>query len=518
MPLLCFLRGSARGGRDRGRVDLSYRFPGVRRAKAPDGRFAAQVSRQVGSATGAAPGSATLDDVAHVAVVGGGISGLAAAYYLRAGGVDVTVLDKAPAVGGLLRVSSVAGLPVDEGAESLLNRRPEAVDLVREVGLGGDIVYPSEAPAAVWSRGRLHRLPPGTVMGVPSDPDALGGLLEAGELERVAADRALPGMPLTGDVPVGRLVAERLGPAVAERLVEPLVGGVYAGHADELSLRATVPALAAAAEKEQSLLDAAASVQAAAPPSDVPVFAGIRGGVGRLAHAVAAASRATVRTGTTVRALHLANGWQLETGPAPRPEHVAADAVVVAVPPAPAAGLLSGVAPVAAAELGRVEQASVAVVTLVLPATAFPRPPEFSGFLVPPVEGRTVKAVTFSSVKWPWLAELAGGPVVLRASVGRHREVADLQRTDDDLVRAVLGDLRDMLGVTSDPVDARVSRWGGALPQYAVGHTERMARVREAVDDTPGLAVCGATYDGVGVAACVAGARRAATRVLDAVG
>ncbi len=457
-------------------------------------------------------------DVAHVAVVGGGVSGLAAAYYIRAGGADVTVFDKAAAVGGHLRASTVAGLPVDEGAESLLNRRPEAVDLARDVGLGSDLVYPASVPAGVWSRGRLRPLPAGTVMGIPADPGVLGGLLDTDEVEWAAAERTRPGMPLTGDRAIGRLVAERLGSAVAERLVEPLVGGVYAGHANELSLRATVPALAAAAAREKSLLDAAASVLDTMPKSDTPVFAGIRGGVGRLPAAVAAASGATIRTRVTVRALSRERRWLLETGPAPWPEPVEADAVVVAVPPAPAARLLARVAPGAAAELAMVEQASVAIVTLALPAAAFPREPEYSGFLVPPAERRTIKAVTFSSVKWPWLGEMAEGLVVLRASIGRHREVADLQRADDDLVGAVLADLRDMLQIRAEPVAARVSRWGGALPQYAVGHTERIARVRKEVEAVPTLAVCGAVYDGVGIAACVAGARQAATRILAAMG
>lgn len=455
----------------------------------------------------------------HVVVIGGGISGLAAAYYLRAGRARVTVLEKAPTVGGLLRVAEVAGLPVDEGAESLLNRRPEAVDLAAEVGLAADTVYPADVPAGVWSRGEVRPLPDGTVMGVPGEPAALSGLFDPAEIGRVAAERRLPQLRVAGDVAIGELVAERMGDAVVERLVEPLLGGVYAGHAGELSLAATVPALFAALQRERSLLDGVAAVRRSTPPAGAPVFAGIRGGVGRLAQAVATASGAEIRTGVTVRGLQVrptgpGPRWRIETGPAPHPEYLDADAVVVAVPAAAAARLLASAAPEASAALAGVEQASVAIVTLALPRSAFPQLPASSGFLVPPVERRTIKAVTLSSVKWPWLGELAGDLVILRASVGRHRQVQDLQRPDGELVEAVLADLRAALGVRGEPVDARVSRWGGALPQYAVGHAERVADIHAAVGNIAGLAVCGATYDGVGVAACVASARSAATSLL----
>ena len=460
----------------------------------------------------------------HVVVVGGGVSGLAAAYFLSRAGrgaVRVTVLDKAPIVGGHLRIGEVAGIPVDLGAESLLNRRPEAVDLARAVGLGRDLVHPARVDAGLWTRGSLVPLPRRTVMGVPADPSELAAVLDLDQVAAVEAEPAVPGMPLAAgaDVAIGGFVAGRMGRAVVDRLVEPLLGGVYAGLADELSLRATVPALAVAAGAHRSLLDAAASVLADGPGDDVPVFAGIRGGVGRLPAAVAAASGAEIRTGVTVRGLlRTDDGWLVETGSAARPEAVEADAVVVAVPAAPAARLLRDAAPVAAADLAALEYASVAVVTVAMPRSAFPAVPESSGFLVPPLDGRVTKAVTLSSVKWPWVAAAAGGLVVLRASVGRHGTVADLQREDGELVDIVLADLADALGVTGRPVDARVTRWGGALPQYAVGHVERMSRVAGAVRAVPGLALCGAAYDGVGVAACVAGAQRAATGILGGLG
>ena len=470
----------------------------------------------------------------HVVVVGSGISGLTAAYLVGQAGrgaVRVTVVEKGPVVGGHLKVAEVAGLPIDEGAESLLNRRPEAVELARTAGLGHDLEHPVTA-AGLWSRGVVVPLPATTLLGVPSVPADLAQILDPDDVARVAAEPTVPGSPLLDDdVAVGTVVSARMGQAVTQRLVDPFLGGVYAGRAEELSLRATMPDLAAALSREGSLLRAAASVRGGAAGSAVPVFAGIRGGVGRLPAAVAAASGAEIRTGTTVRRVIRASGqraaaaagavgavWRVEIGPAPTPEFLDADAVIVAVPATPAARMLADVAPAAAAELAAVEYASVAIVTMAMPVNAFPERPSWSGYLVPPIDGHVTTAVTFSSVKWGWLGKAADDLVVLRASIGRHRDQANLQHEDGELVDTVLAELGQAVGVAGKPVDARVSRWGGALPQYAVGHVERVARVRAAVEANPGLAVCGAVYDGVGVAACVASARRAVDHVLPSLG
>jgi oxygen-dependent protoporphyrinogen oxidase len=237
--------------------------------------------------------------------------------------------------------------------------------------------------------------------------------------------------------------------------------------------------------------------------------------VGRLPAAVAAAAGAEIRTRTTVRELHRTpDGWRLVVGSTRDPQEVLADAVVLAVPAAPTARLLRPHAPAAASDLAQIRYSSMAVVALAFPGAAFPQPPAGSGFLVPPVEGRSVKAVTFTSSKWGWYADRAPGLVLLRASVGRLGEEPVLQRDDADLVDLVLADLADLLGVTDPPVDARVSRWGGGLPQYTVGHLERVARIRAAVETLPGLAVAGAQYDGVGIPACVASGEQAAAALL----
>lgn len=456
----------------------------------------------------------------HVVVVGGGIGGLAAAWFLRRDGGDavrVTVLEASRQVGGKLRVSDVAGVPVDEGAESLLARRPEAVDLARAVGLGDELRAAATTSASIWSRGHLHPLPGGTVMGVPSDLRALAssGLLRPRELARIPVDNWLPRTPVGEDVAVGGYVARRMGRAVVDRLVEPLLGGVYAGRADQLSFDATMPQLAPHARRERSLLAAARAARSESETGDGPLFVAPRGGLGRLPAAVAASSGAQVRTGTVVRDVRrTTHGWAVTVGPASAPEQVTADAVVVAVPAAPAARLLRTEVPAAAGELAQVRSASTAIVTLAFLATALARLPEGSGFLVPPAEGRAVKAATFSTSKWGWYAEAAPGLVVVRLSVGRLGEEGDLQHSDVGLVDRTLGDLTDLLGVTDPPVDARVTRWGGGLPQYAVGHRARVQRVRAAVAAAPGLAVCGAAYDGIGVPAVIASAERAACEVL----
>jgi oxygen-dependent protoporphyrinogen oxidase len=206
-------------------------------------------------------------------------------------------------------------------------------------------------------------------------------------------------------------------------------------------------------------------------------------------------------------------GWNLVVGSAHDPEVAQADAVVVAAPARPASRLLSDVAPAAALELARVEYASVAIVTMAFRERDFPEVAG-SGFLVPPVERRAIKAATYSFAKWQWVRDAGAGLLVMRCSLGRHREEHELQRTDDELVEVALDDLADAIGLSVRPVDTHVQRWGGGLPQYAVGHVDRVAAVRAAVGRLPGLAVCGAAYDGIGIPACIASGQRAAAEVL----
>jgi oxygen-dependent protoporphyrinogen oxidase len=456
----------------------------------------------------------------RIVVVGGGIAGLSAAWFLRELGgesVAVTVLEAAPQVGGKLGQAEVGGLNVETGAESVLARRPEAVDLIRAVGLGADLVHPVTTSAGVWSRGHVRALPPEQVMGVPTDLAALArsGIVSTSGVLRAMGDTATPPRPRAEDISVGLYVGDRLGPEIVERLIDPLLGGVYAGHADQLSMFATLPQFTRAVTEGVPLTTAAAEVRAQTRPG--PVFAGITGGVGRLPAAVAAASGADVRTGVTVQGLsRTPTGWSLRLRAGLADEMLEADGVVLAVPAPAAARLLADEVSAAAMELAGIEYASMAIVTLVYPPSVGAPPVGGSGFLVPAVDRRLINAVTLSSAKWEWTAAAAtaaGSGTVLRASVGRLGEEADLQRSDEDLVHGVAVDVAHATGLAGSPADWLVNRWGGALPQYTVGHLDRVRRIREAVAAVPGLAVCGAAYDGVGIAACVASARLAAERI-----
>jgi protoporphyrinogen/coproporphyrinogen III oxidase len=440
-----------------------------------------------------------------IAVVGGGMAGLAAAVDLQAAGARVVVLEATGRVGGKLRSSEIGGVVVDEGADAVLRRVPEAVALAERAGV--ELTSPATAEARLWTRGRMRPLPTGTVLGVPADLASLARseVLSAAGLARVPLDLVLPGPPVVDDVSVGHLVARRLGREVVERLVDPLLGGVYAGRADELSLHAALPQLVAPLLRHRSLLLAARD--ALPTPSPGPVFAGVVGGMGALPAAVARASGAEVRLQAVVRELsRTATGWRLVTGSTTDPEALEVDGVVVAVPPPAAARLLRDAVPTAAAELAEVECASVGIVTLVLDG---PSPGTGSGYLVPAVDGRTTKAVTFTSRKWG-----RPGPAVVRASVGRHGDEVELQRDDDELVALVRQELQDAVGPLPPVLGSRVTRWGGGLPQYAVGHVDRVSRVRRAVAARPGLAVAGAAYDGVGVPAVVRSGQAAARQVL----
>ncbi|MFB8047452.1 protoporphyrinogen oxidase, partial [Streptomyces hydrogenans] len=380
--------------------------------------------------------------------------------------------------------------------------------------------------ASVWSRGRLVPMPKGHVMGVPGTADAVAGLLSEEALRRIERDPELPPTELGDDTAIGAYVAARMGHEVVDRLVEPLLGGVYAGDAYRISMKAAVPALFEAARRHPSLTAAVRAVQAsgAAVPADVAgaatglggaAFAGLDGGIGTLPGAVADAVRAaggTLLTGTPATALLRsgATGWRVVT----RERTLDADAVVLATPAPVAAGLLGGHAPEAAALLGGIDYASMALVTLAFRRAELPEL-SGSGFLVPPVDGHTIKASTFSSQKWGWVGEAAPELFVLRTSVGRHGEEAQFHRDDEDLIAASLKDLGAATGLAARPVATTVTRWTGGLPQYPVGHLDRVARARAALAGLPGLRLAGAAYDGVGIPACVASAHRAADAVAD---
>ncbi|MFF0595519.1 protoporphyrinogen oxidase [Streptomyces antibioticus] len=444
----------------------------------------------------------------HVVVVGAGIAGLAAAHRLLERGARVTVLEASGRVGGKLLPGEIAGVRVDLGAESMLARRPEAVGLAREVGLGDRLTSPATATASLWTRGALRPMPKGHVMGVPGTAAALSGVLSDEGLARIERDADLPPTETGEDVAVGEYVAARLGREVVDRLVEPLLGGVYAGDAYRISMRSAVPQLFEAARGHTSLTEAVRSLQAKAAASGQsgPVFMGVEGGVGSLPLAVADSVRARggeIHTRMPVDELRreAVGGWRVRAGE--RLLH--ADAVVVAAPAPVAARLLAPESPAAAADLAAVEYASMALITLAY-RRADTALPAGSGFLVPPVDGRTVKASTFASQKWGWIADENPDVVVLRTSVGRYGETEILRRTDAELTDVSRHDLRAATGLDAAPLETRVTRWTDGLPQYPVGHHARVARIREHIAKLPGLAVCGAPYDGVGIPACIASA------------
>jgi oxygen-dependent protoporphyrinogen oxidase len=478
----------------------------------------------------------------HVVVIGGGIAGLAAARFLADVPARVTILEGSPRIGGKLSASDVAGVSMDEGAEALLARRPEGIALIEATGLAADLVPAGVTSSAIYTRGVMRSLPRRQFMGVPADIDELAatGVISAEGVARARAESVTPFE--AADASVTEYIGRRLGVEVVDRLVDPLLGGVYAGRSEDLSFRATLAPLAAATPKHATLTEAVASllppapVPSAAPasvPSAVPswapspqdnskkpapIFVTLTTGLGSLPDAVAKASGADVRVNAMVRELRrTAAGWRLTFGSAADPEYLDADAVILATPAAPTARLLKGTASTAAAQLEQIPYASMAIITLAFGVEDFPAQ-QRSGYLVPAVDGRAVKAATFSTVKWPHLAKAAAGsgsPVhIVRCSVGRSGDVAVLQRDDQDLAALAAAELADSIGITASPVAHRVTRWGGGLPQYNVGHLDRVARIRAAVAAQPGLAVAGAAYDGVGIPACIATARSAADQII----
>lgn len=447
----------------------------------------------------------------RVAVIGGGVSGLTSAHALRSAlGADAVldVWEAAQRPGGLLCTRTVDGVSMDVGAEAFIVRRPEALALVRDLGLGDQVVAPGRLRPAIWSGERLHPLPAPAVMGVPSTAAALGDLVDDDTRARIETEHQRPwSLPRTG-LSVGELVRDRFGAQVLARSVDPMLGGVYSARADDLGVAETMAPLAAAiAEGAPSLTAAVTAVGAASAGATGPVFGALRGGYQSLVAALEAASGATIRTGSPVTAVEAwSGGYTVRTAD----DGVRYDAVVVAVPPWSAGPLIAGAAPEVSALLTDVRPAGSAVVGMVLaPGTAVP---EHSGVLMASDADLAVKAVTLSTQKWPHLRR--SGPPTLRVSFGRLG--APVHATDDELIALARRDLARVFAAAGlpapEPAGTLVQRWPTGLPHYRPGHLAAMAAARAAAPD--GLALAGAAYEGVGVPSCIASARRGARRIV----
>ena len=459
----------------------------------------------------------------RVVVVGGGISGLAAAWELS-GGVDapeVVVLEGSDRLGGALRSDDFGGQTVDMGADGFLGRRPEAIELAREAGLGDALVPIGTKGASVWARGRLRALPEGHAMGIPTRfwPTARSGILGLRGSLALAADSLVPRPDIRGpigDRAIGPLVARKLGRRVVDTLADPLIGGIHAGAIDDMSAAAVFPPLLIVAQRRGSLMRALRAGTPKPDPDGPPLFWALEGGMAALVHAAGAGLErrgVELRLSSSVDRLERdGNGWTVVGEQAWH-----ADAVVLAVPAPSAATLLRPHDDEAAGLLDSIDYASVTVATFRAPSDCVSTDLYGTGFLVPrrtSKKGRepwTVTACTYLDRKWPHLAR--EGELLVRASLGRIDDTRPDEWSDAECKARAWDELGVLVGLTGQPTESAVVRHPHALPQYRVHHLLRTAGVEAAVARLGGLAVAGAAYRGVGIPACIASGRAAAHAV-----
>ncbi len=446
----------------------------------------------------------------RVAVIGAGVSGLVAALRLRqrlGSAAVIDIYDESASVGGLLASQRVDGHLLDSGAESFIVRRPEAVALIDELGLTEHVVTPTTRRPVVLAGGALRPLPRPTLMGIPADVSSVAALISPADRERMRSEATRPLVWTTGqDVSIGEFVADRFGRSVVDRSVDPMLSGVYSSRSDDIGLRAALPQLAFRLDAGAASLGAAVT-GLLPPPSNAPVFGALDGGYRLLVDRLVERSGARVHLEHPVVTLNShAHGWMLDDLPY--------DGVVVAIPAPAAARLLAPGAPQLAAPLTAIDTASSALVLLAIsPGVDLP---DQSGVLVATGEATTAKAITLSSRKWPHLAD---GPGLVRASFGRFGDPVD-DVGEKALVDAAIDDLTTVVALAgsgrtlsaNDVIDAVVQRWPVGLPRYAPGHRELVATLAQRRPSR--LALCGSSYDGVGVPACIARAGVAADQVV----
>lgn len=457
----------------------------------------------------------------RIVIIGGGIAGLAAAYRCEkeADDVAVTLIEREPRLGGRILTERVDGFVVEGAPDSFLSRKPRGVGLCEELGLANRLHgrRPEYEKTFVRRHGQLHRLPSGLTGMIPTNLDALTNstLISPAGRERLAQEASLPPAPANGDESVAHFVTRRLGREVYEQLVEPLMSGIYAGDGEQLSLAATFPQLRQLELKHGSLLKGlAASDQSKiqSPKSKIlPPFVSLSGGMATLVEAIQARlSHTQLCTGVTVECIHRqGHGYAITLADG---RTIPADAVILATPAFVTAHLLADLDPVLADLHAQIPYTSAAIITLAFAASDLAHPLDGYGYVIPQVEDTDVLACTWTSSKWDGRAP--AGSALIRVYAGRYGR-RDVTRLDDaELLALARAEVESTLGSAAPPIRTWIHRWPNAMPQYLLGHTERLVQIEERLAQNPGLLLAGAAYRGVGIPDCIESGERAATAAL----
>lgn len=441
-----------------------------------------------------------------VAVVGGGISGLAVAYRLR-DRARVVLLEADDRLGGTIVTRRESGFLIEGGPDSFIVQKPSALELCRELGLEGDLIPTRYRCAFVYSRGRLHPLPEGMFLTVPTRviPFALSGLVSVPGKLRMALDLVLP-RGRGGDESISSFVGRRFGREAVEKIAEPLMAGIFVAPADRLSIRATFPRLAELEREKRSLILALRRLPSSGESSP---FRTLRSGMSTFVEALRdrIGPAGEVRTSAPARSVSRVGGkWRVEF----EGGSLDADHVVLACPAPAAARILADAAPPLATRVRGILYVSTATVTLGYRAPSR-QPPEGTGFVIPRRERRRILACTWASLKFEGRAP--DGDLLVRCFFGGAGREAEATRPDADLIRIAREELSFLMGLPDEPATAVVFRWPSTNPVYEVGHEARMAAIDECIAAFPGLHLVGAGYRGVGIPDCVREAGRIAERI-----
>lgn len=468
-----------------------------------------------------------VDQPKRVLIIGGGISGLSSAYYVqkelleKGMTADITLVEKSEALGGKIQTLHRDDFVIERGPDSFLARKMPIIDLTRELGLEDELTAtnPKAKKTYILKKGRFHRMPPGLILGIPTEvtPFMRTGLISPLGKARAAMDLIIPGRKATSDESLGGFLERRLGKEVLEHIAEPLLAGIYAGDTKSLSLQSTFPQFQQLERKYRSLILGMMQSKKRKPQaSELPpiaknsMFLTYKKGLKTLVDAlVQRLADVDIKTGQIVDSIHKDNQTYRVKFSDGQEWH--GDSIIAAIPTHHAAKILRDVP--GAQSLKAVPYVSVANVIIAFDGKDVTQRLDASGFLVPRTEGRFITACTWTSSKW--LHTAPSGKILLRCYAGRSGEEQWREYTDQEIIDKVLHDLKELMNITAEPQFYEITRWENSMPQYPVGHLDNIRKVREQLaEQRPGIFITGSGYNGVGLPDCIQQGKEAAGQVL----